>query len=42
MRTCSRHTYEFKREAVRMATAPGNSIASVASDLGVDRSVVAD
>jgi len=42
MRTRRKYTDEFKREAVRLATAPGNSIAGVATDLGVDRSVVAD
>lgn len=34
------YTDEFKREAVRLATAPGNSIAGVARDLGVNRSLV--
>lgn len=42
MRTRRKYTDEFKREAVRLATAPGGSIASVATDLGIDRSVVAD
>jgi transposase len=42
MRTRRKYTDEFKREAVRLAMAPGNSIAGVATDLGVDRSVVAD
>jgi len=42
MRTRRKYTDEFQREAVRLATAPGGSIASVATDLGIDRSVVAD
>ena len=42
MRTRRKYTDEFKREAVRLATAPGNSIAGVATELGVDRSLVAD
>jgi transposase len=41
MRTRRKYTDEFKREAVRLATAPGNSIAGISQDLGVDRSVVA-
>jgi transposase len=39
--TRRKYTDEFKREAVRLETAPGNSIAGIATDLGVDRSVVA-
>nr|AAN10114.1 putative transposase [Alcaligenes sp. AL3007] len=31
---------EFKKEAVRLATTPGNSMASVARDLGVNRSLI--
>ena len=42
MRTRRKYTDEFKREAVRLATSPGRSIASFATDLGIDRSVVAD
>jgi transposase len=42
MRTRRKYTDEFKREAVRLATSPGSSMASVATDLGIDRSVVAD
>jgi len=42
MRTRRKYTDEFKREAVRLASSPGSSIASVATDLGIDRSVVAD
>jgi transposase len=42
MRTRRKYTDEFKREAVRLAMAPESSIASVANDLGIDRSVVAD
>lgn len=40
--TASRKQYsdEFKREAVRLATTPGNSMASVARDLGVNRSLI--
>ena len=34
------YTDEFKREAVRLATAPGNSIAGVARDLGVNRTLI--
>jgi transposase len=37
-----KYTAEFKREAVRLATAPGNTVAGVAKDLGIDRTVVAD
>jgi hypothetical protein len=37
-----RHTGEFKRDTVSPATAPGNSIAGVAADSDVDRSVVTD
>ncbi len=42
MRSRRRYSDEFKREAGRPETDPGNSIAGVAADLGVDRSVVAD
>lgn len=42
MRTRRKYTDEFEREAVRLATSPGGSIAGVATDLGIDRSVVAD
>ena len=42
MRTRRKYTDEFEREAVRLATSPGSSIAGVATDLGIDRSVVAD
>ena len=34
------YTDEFKREAVRLATSPGNSVSGVARDLGVNRSLV--
>jgi transposase len=34
------YTDEFKREAVRLATTPGNSMAGVARDLGVNRALV--
>ncbi len=33
-------TDEFKREAVKLATTPGNSIAAVAQDLNLQRSVL--
>jgi transposase len=42
MRTRRKYTDEFKREAVQLATSPGSSIASVATDLGNERSVVTD
>lgn len=41
MRTRRKYTDEFKREAAKLAAAPGNSVAGVAKDLDVDRSVVA-
>lgn len=34
------YTDEFKREAVRLATTPGNSMAGVARDLGVNRTLI--
>lgn len=34
------YTDEFKREAVRLATAPGNSMAGVARDLRVNRTLI--
>ena len=34
------YTDEFKREAVRLATTPGNSISGVARDLGVNRTLI--
>ena len=34
------YTDEFKREAVRLATSPGNSLAGVARDLGVNRTLI--
>jgi transposase len=34
------YTEEFKREAVRLATSPGNSMAGVARDLGVNRTLI--
>jgi transposase len=40
MRSRRKYTDEFKREAVRLATAPGGSVAGVATDLGIDRSVI--
>lgn len=40
MGTRRQHTEEFKREAIRLATAPGNSMASVAKSLGVNRSLI--
>lgn len=42
MGTRRKYTDEFKREAVRLATAPGNTVAGVAKDLGIDRTVIAD
>jgi len=42
LRTRGKYTDQFKREVVRLATAPGNSLAGVAAELGVDRSVFAD
>lgn len=41
MRSRRRFTDEFKRETVRLATTPGSSVAGVAKELGIDRSVVA-
>jgi len=37
MGTRRQYTEAFKREAIRLASAPGNSMASVAKDLGVHR-----
>jgi transposase len=34
------YTDEFKREAVKLATTPGNSISGVARDLGVNRTLI--
>lgn len=34
------YTDEFKREAVRLATTPGNSMAGVTRDLGVNRTLI--
>jgi transposase len=40
MASRKQYTEEFKREAVRLATTPGNAMASVARDLGVNRSLI--
>jgi transposase-like protein len=38
--TRRQYSEKFKREAIRLANAPGNSMASVAKDLGVSRSLI--
>ena len=35
-----KHSDEFKREAVRLTYEPGRSVAAVATDLGIDRSLL--
>ena len=39
-RTRTSFTEEFKREAVRLAEQPGNTVAKIAQNLGIDASVV--
>jgi transposase len=38
--TRRRYTDEYKREAVRLASEPGNTVSGVAKDLGIDRGLV--
>lgn len=40
MASRKQYTEEFKREAVRLAATPGNSMASVARHLGVNRILI--
>lgn len=40
METRRKFTDEFKRQSVVLATKPGNTIAGVARDIGVERSVL--
>lgn len=41
MGTRRKFTDEFKRESARLACKPGNSVSGVASEIGVERSVLA-
>jgi len=38
--TRMRYTDEFKREAVRLASEPGNAVSGVAKDLGIERGLI--
>ena len=39
-RSRRKHSAEFKREAVRLASEPGRTVREVAANLGVDRSLL--
>jgi len=39
-RSRRKHSAEFKREAVRLTLEPGRTVAEVATNLGVDRSLL--
>lgn len=41
MGTRRKFTDEFKRESAKLASQPGNSMSSVARDIGVERSILA-